>query len=111
MSTAPKSSKSSQNIIIYALIGGALLIVLICSGVLVAWAKPWNWSWGDEPSYGGKGKSKVTYPTGDEASTLSKAQVLDAFLRDLKDDRIEDAYDRTSTGFKGMMSLSSFREM
>jgi hypothetical protein len=61
---------------------------------------------------GGSTRPQATYTKGGPSGTLTAREVIEAFLLELKDEQIEDAYtERTSVSFQGQMSLGDFRQL
>lgn len=106
---APKGNFSNRTVILILAGGAALVLFLGCLFVFLIVGSL------GEGSAVGKNKPKAgpktTYPTGEDASGLKPEQVVGAFLQDLREDRLTDAYQRTSVGFQGSMSQNDFNAL
>lgn len=112
MSTVPKRPGLS-NKVVYGLIGVAAVIMLLCTGIFL-------WMVAGSMSFGGGGQQLKsgnsirpggTFLKGDDASVLKPEVVIKAFLTELSQEQVEDAYERTSRGFRSSMSQSDFNAM
>jgi hypothetical protein len=114
MSTVPQKSKGSgvSTKIIYIALAVAAVIVLVCGGVFV-WLLVGTIEWGPGVSYGGGGRvdNRATFPTGENATTLPPETVIKAFFAEVANEQLSAAYDRTTVGFQGRVSLNMFSQI
>jgi len=107
---APKGSNFSNQTVYLILAGAAALILILGCGFVYLIVGSLGDGGGSLTKGGQKVNPKATYPSGEDASGLKPEQVANAFLNDLREDRLSDAYQRTSVGFQGSMSQNDFNE-
>jgi hypothetical protein len=110
MSAAPSPYRGGvSNKTVYVLLGVAAVIFVLCGGGLLGLAAM-RFMKDEPPVYegGGARKSRGTIPSPEDSSGLNEDKVRDFFFEELKENKVEDAYGRTSTGFQGRNSMQSF---